>query len=859
MAHPDTDRAPCNLLFITDANFLDDSVESAGQRELFRALAGLGVPCEVVCRFLVPGADETDPGPWLAERGWTIEPTSESRPPTEPPHPEEAPASVLRVHANGVAVTLIQTSSTRPHFLEGPERAAFLHRVEAHLNGRRPDVVLARSGPCLADVLAAAHGRSLATAALLPDCAPRDPAPFQNADVVLTPTRFAADYLREALGLPCVNLPPAVCRAQLPPEPLGEGAVVFDASLPGNGLYVFIQIIEELVRRRPNIPLLVLGGDGSVALPGGGSIRCVPQHALGRALPDTRVFVAPLLGWEQLPLTGLAALGHGAPVVVSDRGAALELFDGAGLVLPLPDRVTAGCAVRLTPAELAPWVEAILRLYDDQGFAAGQRSLALLGGQRWAPEQLAPRYARFFTGLAERRHGQPFSSNGKAGSCNGSVAALRRLAGAHPWPTDRPEDAAPGQEQGWLGAGTEQMLARVLSPKTHLVVELGAWLGLSSRYIADLAPHATVLSVDHWVGSPEHQSQQRYQKLLPRLYETFLARCWDHRERVVPLRMSTLDGLKAVAEAGLAPDFVYVDAEHSYEAVRSELGLARQLFPRAILGGDDYDWRGVREGVDEFARRQGLVVERFGVRGWRLLESWEAGGANYPPPGRGQSVVLVPYMNYIEWECEQALRQLEGAGVRVVRRGGCSAIDVARNEMLSEALHDEAESILFIDSDIGFDPQDALRLLARPEPVLAGIYAKKGMRELASVFADGIKDIEFGPETTGLYPLRYAATGFLRLRAGVLRRMISQLRMPLCNTHWGRGVWPFFQPLIVPHGQGKMHYLGEDWAFSHRLGQMGVTPLTDTSIRLWHWGRYGFSWEDAGSTVQRYRSYSYKL
>jgi hypothetical protein len=216
-------------------------------------------------------------------------------------------------------------------------------------------------------------------------------------------------------------------------------------------------------------------------------------------------------------------------------------------------------------------------------------------------------------------------------------------------------------------------------------------------------------------------------------------------------------------------------------------------------------------------------------------------------------------MNGIEWECEQALQRLEQAGVRVVRRPGCSAIDVARNEMISEALHDGAEAMLFIDSDVGFEPADALRLLARPEPVIGGVYAKKKQRELASVFSEGVKKVLFGPDATGPYPLKYAATGFLRVRAGVLRRMIAELRLPLCNTLWGRGVWPFFMPVIVPQGKDKVHYLAEDWAFSYRLGQIGVTPLADTTIRLWHWGRYGFSWEDAGSDVKRYRSYSYEL
>ena len=205
------------------------------------------------------------------------------------------------------------------------------------------------------------------------------------------------------------------------------------------------------------------------------------------------------------------------------------------------------------------------------------------------------------------------------------------------------------------------------------------------------------------------------------------------------------------------------------------------------------------------------------------------------PAARGPSFVLTPHLNGIEPECEKALQQLEQAGVRVVRRGGCSAIDVARNEMLSGALHDGAESILFIDSDIGFEPKDALRLLARPEPVVSAVYAKKSRREMASIFADGVKEVLFGPEAAGPYPLKYAATGFLRLRAEVLRRMIAELNLPLCNTHWGRGVWPFFLPLIVPHGPGQWHYLGEDWAFSHRLSANGRNPAgrhDDSAVAL---------------------------
>lgn len=841
----------CKSLLITDTNLLDNTFTAQSDRELLSTLATHGIPCEAIGRFIVHSEKETNPTLWFSERGWKKGEGGFAIP--------EEFKEVIRVETDEVPITLFRGISTRPHTLDENERIRFRQMFETALDRGHPAVVIARPSPILTDILAAARLRGVATVVLQPDCTPRDPAIFRDADVILTPSTFTAHYLREAFGVPCAYLPPIVA-SRPNAETTRSGAVVFDATAPGSGLLLFAQIAEELGRRRPGLPVVLIGANGSLDMPSGGTLKCIPQADADYAWAAARVCVAPTVGWEHFPQAALSAVSYGVPTITSDRGSAAELLGSAALVLPLPERITSACHSQLQPAEVAPWVEMILRICDDRGFADRQRGLVVLARERLAKNQLIHRYAEFLSQLASSKcHSgsmNPFSTNGHVID---DTAAVQSLAQTYPWPDQRPEDAAPGQEAGWLGAGSEVMLSRSLSQKTKLVVELGSWLGLSTRFIAEAAPRATVISVDHWKGSPEHHTEERFRPLLPRLYETFQSRCWKYRDRIVPLRMNSLDGLRRVSEAGLEPDFIYVDAEHTYEAVSAELKLARELFPHTLLGGDDYDWLGVRQAVDEFARQNYLVVDRMGSRGWRLLEGWQATDASQPPPGRGQWVVLVPHMNGIEWECEHALRQLESAGVRVVRKGGCSAIDVARNELISDAIHDGAESMLFVDSDIGFDPADALRLLARPEPVAAGIYAKKGMRELASVFADGVKEVLFGPEATGAYPLKYAATGFLRIKVGVLRQMIADLRLPLCNTHWGRGVWPFFQPLIVPQGTDKWHYLGEDWAFSHRLGQIGVTPVADTSIRLWHWGRYSFGWEDAGSTVSRYRSYSYNL
>ncbi|MFI5457154.1 MAG: class I SAM-dependent methyltransferase [Isosphaerales bacterium] len=673
---------------------------------------------------------------------------------------------------------------------------------------------------------------------------------------------------------------------------------------------------------------------------------------------------------------------------------------------------------------------------------------------------------------------------------------IRAIAAICSWPEERPQVQEPPPAPGWLGDGASALLARELSEQTRLVVELGSWVGLSTRFIADHAPHAVVIAVDHWAGSPEHQRKPTWKAMLPTLYETFLALCWDYRHRVIPLRMTTLEGLRVVAGHGLEPDLIYVDAEHSDVAVTGEIELIRRSFPRAAIIGDDYDWPGIAPAMADAARRHNLVLETAGTaergRAWKLTASQskpssvpepapisviaplagppalgavpaslalthtrraggsvdcataraathepryltfpdltpEAGlypiariidelgrrrpdipvlvvdqdgaaGALFtcgidptahknlqvmhgdgdsrrhwsvtrvallpwlapelsparaveaivngipvvasdrgaivealgraglvlplphrltpssrslptaaemapwvdlilqlwddpafydehrrlalaeaerlaavvegqarialppaPPSERSTYLVLVPFLERIDPACERGLYQLEAAGLRVVRKPGCSAIDLARSELASDALHDGAEAILFIDSDIAFDPADALRILARLEPVVAGVYAKKNQRELACIFAEGIKNVVFGPAAPGLYLLKYASAGFLRVRSAVLRRMVADLRLPLCNTLWGRGFWPFFMPAIVEPKPGVLHYLAEDWAFCHRLRQIGINPMADTSIRLFHVGAHGFGWEDAGSEVYRYRSYTYFL
>jgi hypothetical protein len=220
--------------------------------------------------------------------------------------------------------------------------------------------------------------------------------------------------------------------------------------------------------------------------------------------------------------------------------------------------------------------------------------------------------------------------------------------------------------------------------------------------------------------------------------------------------------------------------------------------------------------------------------------------------------ILVPVGERIEPECERALADLAKKGHAVRRMAGHSAIDVARNIMASDALAEGFDELFWVDSDIVFSVESFERLRSHDLPIVAGIYPKKGQPELACHVRPDTKAVIFG-EQGGLVPLLYAATGFLYTRREVYETIRERLALPVCNTRFGRGFVPYFQPMVVPDGEedGKPRswYLGEDFAFSERARRAGFEIVGDTTIRLLHVGRYGFSWEDVGGERTRYANY----
>lgn len=177
--------------------------------------------------------------------------------------------------------------------------------------------------------------------------------------------------------------------------------------------------------------------------------------------------------------------------------------------------------------------------------------------------------------------------------------SLESLRTQFPWPDTRPE--LKFDPHGWCRPEHRDVLKGRLHSNTRLIIELGSWLGQSTRLLLAMAPNATVVCVDTWKGSSDMLGNPEAEQRLSMLYDQFLANQWEWRQRVIPLQLDSRDGLREVKAHGLTPDLVFLDTEHTTAHVIEELELAHALFPSAMINGDDWGWPDVRAAVEQFA------------------------------------------------------------------------------------------------------------------------------------------------------------------------------------------------------------------------------------------------------------------
>jgi hypothetical protein len=205
-----------------------------------------------------------------------------------------------------------------------------------------------------------------------------------------------------------------------------------------------------------------------------------------------------------------------------------------------------------------------------------------------------------------------------------------------------------------------------------------------------------------------------------------------------------------------------------------------------------------------------------------------------------------------------------------------SLITRARNYCVDEFLRSDAHHLLFIDSDIGFDPKDVIALMAlqdenSPYDVIAGPYPKKcitwekivqaiekgAANEQPNSLEDYVGDFVFNPamdpgESSKTIRLDEPAevletgTGFMMIRRPTFDKYKQHYpqysyrpdHVRTAEFDGSREIHAYFDCIIDPKTR---RYLSEDYMFCQNVRQMGMKVWLCPWMHLQHAGTYVFA------------------
>jgi hypothetical protein len=202
-----------------------------------------------------------------------------------------------------------------------------------------------------------------------------------------------------------------------------------------------------------------------------------------------------------------------------------------------------------------------------------------------------------------------------------------------------------------------------------------------------------------------------------------------------------------------------------------------------------------------------------------------------------------------------------------------SLITRARNYLVDEFLRSEYTHMLFIDSDINYNAQDVLALMALDKDVIGGPYPKKSInwnnvaaaarahpdmepRQLENLVGDYVFNVVKGTKQfTVTEPLEVMeiGTGYMMVKREVFEKMEKQYpsirykpdHVGQANFDGTRYIHAYFDTVIDSKdsitGGGSERYLSEDYMFCQMWRKMGGQIYLCPWMKTQHIGSYAFT------------------
>jgi len=167
---------------------------------------------------------------------------------------------------------------------------------------------------------------------------------------------------------------------------------------------------------------------------------------------------------------------------------------------------------------------------------------------------------------------------------------------------------------------------------------------------------------------------------------------------------------------------------------------------------------------------------------------------------------------------------------------GCSVVSRARNLLVKDFLESTCTDLLFIDSDINFEPEDVFRLMAwgsdPKKGIVAGVPRTRGEPPVYIATLDHDENNQLTMNNMGLVKAKRVATAFMLVRREVFEKLsAAHPEWDYYDTKTGRTLSCIFDFKLSDEG-----YIGEDFLFCDRARDLGYGVWIDPTIKLGHMG-----------------------
>lgn len=215
-------------------------------------------------------------------------------------------------------------------------------------------------------------------------------------------------------------------------------------------------------------------------------------------------------------------------------------------------------------------------------------------------------------------------------------------------------------------------------------------------------------------------------------------------------------------------------------------------------------------------------------------------------PCYGGQLTESTFMSTIRWS--NTARQL-GLDWTIETLTNESLISRARNTMVAKFLaNEESTHLMFIDSDIGWEPWHLLLLLHQDKDVIGGMYPLKGLPIKWCV--NGIEGGE-EQEQGRVQEVSKTGTGFMLIKRHVFEKLVAHpATIPFINDiglpeALNKDMKTFFDTDVR---EGR--YYSEDWTFCENWRDLGGKVWVDKRILLKHTGTYTYDAQGQDATYK---------